>query len=293
MNDQIGGIYTSFGYGVLPRSVMRDTSLPAQSKAIYAYLISFAGSSRTAWPSVSIMAYELGMGRDTFYKYMNVLKETGYIQVERQREVGRWVNNVYKINDSPCPDLPDTVKPDKEKPYKEKPDTVNQDTNNNIPISNSFSSNQLEGSSGTNANAMRTHSERKAEEPAADNEGHLSEHNESAKQVPYEKIKDLFNNICTSYSQVRLMSERRKETVRARFKQYGGIDTFEELFKTAEASDFLKGKNNRKWKADFDWLIKEANMTKVLEGRYNNTEEKQDAGVPDLGTFQTKTVLPY
>lgn len=175
---------------------------------------------------------------------------------------------------------------------------------------------------GTNADAMRTHSRRIADalpaqsnsnairedktredkiredeiredEPAADNEGHLSGHNESTKQVPYEKIKDLFNNICTSYSQVRLMSERRKETVRARFKQYGGIDTFEELFKTAEASDFLKGKNNRKWKADFDWLIKEANMTKVLEGRYNNTEEKQDAGVPDLGTFQTKTVLPY
>ena len=159
MNDQIGGIYTSFGYGVLPRSVMRDTSLPAQSKAIYAYLISFAGSNRTAWPSVSLMAYELGMGRDTFYKYMNVLKETGYIQVERQREVGRWVNNVYKINDSPCPDLPDTVKPDKEKPYKEKPDTVNQDTNNNIPTSNS-SNNNSSNADFENADAMQAQCER-------------------------------------------------------------------------------------------------------------------------------------
>ncbi len=259
MSDQIGGIYTSFGYGVLPRSVMRDRNLPAQSKAIYAYLVSFAGSSKKAWPSVSLMTAELGMGRDTFYKYMNILKVAGYVQVERQREFGRWLNNVYRINDAPCPDLPDKVKPDKEKPSKEEPDKDNQATNNNIPNNNNLN----------------------------------KKHTDNNNRIAYEEIKDLFNSICISFAQVRLMSERRKETVRARVKQYGGVEVFQELFEKAEASDFLKGKNNRGWKADFDWLIKEANMAKVLEDRYINPEEKKNDAVPDLGTFQTETVLPY
>ena len=42
------------------------------------------------------------------------------------------------------------------------------------------------------------------------------------------------------------------------------------LFKKAEASDFLKGKNGRDWQATFDWLIKDNNMAKVLEGNYDN-----------------------
>lgn len=36
----------------------------------------------------------------------------------------------------------------------------------------------------------------------------------------------------------------------------------------AEESSFLNGKNNRNWSANFDWLIKDANMAKVLDGNY-------------------------
>lgn len=91
--------------------------------------------------------------------------------------------------------------------------------------------------------------------------------------VPYEKIKDLFNNICKSYSTIRSLSSKRKEHIRARWKQYKyQLEVFEELFNKAESSDFLKGLNKRKWKADFDWLINDNNMAKVLEGRYTNEE---------------------
>lgn len=37
------------------------------------------------------------------------------------------------------------------------------------------------------------------------------------------------------------------------------------------ASDFLMGKNDRGWCADFDWLVKnEKNWVKVMEGKYDN-----------------------
>lgn len=89
--------------------------------------------------------------------------------------------------------------------------------------------------------------------------------------VPFEKIKDIFNSTCISYSNIRTVSAKRKEHIRARYRQYNhDLDVFKELFILAEGSEFLKGRNKRKWKADFDWLINDNNMAKVLEGRYKN-----------------------
>ena len=45
---------------------------------------------------------------------------------------------------------------------------------------------------------------------------------------------------------------------------------FKEVFEKVEASDFLKGKNNRDWVATFDWIIKDSNMAKILDGNYDN-----------------------
>ena len=47
-----------------------------------------------------------------------------------------------------------------------------------------------------------------------------------------------------------------------------------------EASSFLKGNNNRKWKATFDWVFENSNnWVKVYEGQYDDradgTSEKR------------------
>ena len=47
------------------------------------------------------------------------------------------------------------------------------------------------------------------------------------------------------------------------------LDDFKTVFEKAEASSFLKGSNNRNWIANFDWLIKDENMAKVLDGNYD------------------------
>jgi hypothetical protein len=38
----------------------------------------------------------------------------------------------------------------------------------------------------------------------------------------------------------------------------------------AEESDFLKGANDRNWVADFDWIMNDTNMAKILDGKYEN-----------------------
>ena len=44
---------------------------------------------------------------------------------------------------------------------------------------------------------------------------------------------------------------------------------------------FLKGKNNRDWQANFDWLIKDSNMAKTLDGNYDNKSALKQQVVED------------
>lgn len=98
--------------------------------------------------------------------------------------------------------------------------------------------------------------------------------------TPYETIKDLYNSICKDLSKVRSISSSRKRHLKARWKQFEcNLDTFEECFKKVQASVFCTGKNERGWKADFDWLIKnDNNMVKVLEGKYDNKNGGKSIG---------------
>lgn len=89
---------------------------------------------------------------------------------------------------------------------------------------------------------------------------------EKEERISCQQIVDLYHSICKSLPSVRSLSEARKKVLRARLKTYT-IDDFRAVFENAEASSFLKGVDGG-WKASFDWLIKEANMLKVLEGNY-------------------------
>lgn len=97
-----------------------------------------------------------------------------------------------------------------------------------------------------------------------------SPHAKRAAAVPYEEIRNLYNSICVSFSKCTVMSEARKKAVAARFKSGHDLNDFRLLFQKAEASSFLKGRNGRNWRADFDWLIKDANFAKVIDGNYDD-----------------------
>ncbi len=97
-----------------------------------------------------------------------------------------------------------------------------------------------------------------------------SDDNRKSITIPYEEIKNLYNSICVSFPKCTNVSEARKKAIKARFSSGYTLEDFELLFNKAESSPFLKGQNNRNWTAKFDWLIKDANMAKVLDGNYDN-----------------------
>lgn len=89
--------------------------------------------------------------------------------------------------------------------------------------------------------------------------------------IDYQLIADMYNNTCVSFPHLTKLSENRKKAIKARLKIYS-VEDFQKLFEMAEGSSFLKGQNNRNWSATFDWLIKDTNMAKVLDGNYTDKE---------------------
>lgn len=86
-------------------------------------------------------------------------------------------------------------------------------------------------------------------------------------RTDYQGVLDAYHECCPGFPAVIKLTEARKRAIKARLKDYG-LEEIKRAFSLAEQSDFLKGSSG--WQASFDWLMKPANMTKVLEGNYTN-----------------------
>ena len=87
------------GYGTVTKEIMQDKGLTIESKAIYAYLCSFAGGKDEAYPSISKMCYDLQITDQRLRKHMKLLIDSGYIEIEKYRyaKSQRFANNHYII----------------------------------------------------------------------------------------------------------------------------------------------------------------------------------------------------
>lgn len=96
--------------------------------------------------------------------------------------------------------------------------------------------------------------------------------------VPYGKIGELWNTICTAFPKVVKVTDRRKTKIRLRVEEFGTagdeegtLAAVEKLFARVQASSFLRGDNRQGWQASFDWLFENgSNWVKVSEGNYDD-----------------------
>ena len=109
----------------------------------------------------------------------------------------------------------------------------------------------------------------------------------------YTIISQKFTNTCISLPKIIGLNESRKKAIRSRLKEYS-LEQIEEMFRKAENSDFLTGriskKDERPFKASFDWLMKPSNFIKVLEGNYDN-REVNNGELRGNPAYRFKTVL--
>jgi hypothetical protein len=116
--------------------------------------------------------------------------------------------------------------------------------------------------------------------------------NKTAANAPYSSIVEMFNSICVSYSHADRLSDARRKAIKARLGSYS-VDDFKTLFEKAESSRFLKGGNRKNWKANFDWLIKDANMAKVLDGNYDNEKDTPQGPDPKAPNEKTRAAVDW
>ncbi len=142
------------------------------------------------------------------------------------------------------------------------------------------------GSESDSAQRVRAHRERKALhcndtvtlcnteiEIELENRDRVRDKTDS--KISYQLIADTFNDICKSFDRVERISDSRKEDIAAACKKFG-FEQIRTAFAKAENSKFLKGEESKgdyKFKANFNWIIKEENLKKILEGKFDNGPE--------------------
>lgn len=139
------------------------------------------------------------------------------------------------------------------------------------------------GSESDSAQRVRAHRERKALhcndtvtlcnteiEKEIENRDRVRDKTDS--KISYQLIADTFNDICKSFDRVERISDSRKEDIAAACKKFG-FEQIRTAFAKAENSKFLKGEESKgdyKFKANFNWIIKEENLKKILGGNFDN-----------------------
>lgn len=232
------------------QDVLRNPNITAEAKGIYAYLAGFAGDNEECYPSISLMCEEMGISKTRLYKHMDILVQFGVVKKVQTYNGNIKGKVIYKLTH--------TVDIDNFRVPK------NKETGNctaQVPTNwdSEKSGNRKYGNpqdKDTNNNSLKKNS---------------SNNNNN---INYQQIADMYNDTCVSYPRLTKLSDSRKKAIRARLKQYS-IDDFKRLFQMAEESSFLKGHNGRNWSATFDWLIKDANMAKVLDGNYTDRQPER------------------
>ena len=94
---------------------------------------------------------------------------------------------------------------------------------------------------------------------------------------------DTYNSVCKSLPKCQRLNPKRSKAIANILKNFTEEEILE-VFNNLENSDFCKGKNDRGWRADIDFLLREDKFISILEGKYNShkrgcsVEEISDSG---------------
>lgn len=77
---------------------------------------------------------------------------------------------------------------------------------------------------------------------------------------------------------IKALTDKRRESLKVRMSEKQFAENLPLLIEKVASSDFLCGQNDRGWRADIDWLLKnDTNYVKVLEGKYDNKGQQATA----------------
>lgn len=94
---------------------------------------------------------------------------------------------------------------------------------------------------------------------------------DSASDPALHPLAALWNSFCGELPKVKEVSEKRLIKIRERLKECRDMAQWQEAIERLAESNFANGKNDRGWKASFDFLLQPDSRIKALEGKYSNS----------------------
>lgn len=90
---------------------------------------------------------------------------------------------------------------------------------------------------------------------------------EKTSDSPESMFIEKYNTICTNLPKCLKLTDKRIKAIKKLMKTYSPFD-IEDVFIKANKSDFLTGKNDRGWKADIDFILREDKFISIMENKY-------------------------
>lgn len=111
---------------------------------------------------------------------------------------------------------------------------------------------------------------------------------DSTSEINYDQVISSFNDICQSLPNVVKLTDNRKKAIETAERQLGDM-TFEKFFQKVENSDFLTGRKTD-WRANFDWIISQGNIVKILEGNFDNRKKSEKENYTNISKYKNLTM---
>jgi hypothetical protein len=90
---------------------------------------------------------------------------------------------------------------------------------------------------------------------------------QSAKPTP--PLVSVWNTTVKSLPQIKAWTKDRERRAKKSLAELTG-EEWKDICERVEASEFLSGRSGKWTACCFDWVIKPANLTKIMEGTYDN-----------------------
>lgn len=236
-------------YQVIPRELIFDNTLSDRARFVYCYM----ASKPNGWDFyMNPMAKEIGYSVETLRKYINELVENGWLVKGEQKNEGLFGAVTYTLNDS-------KTQNEEETSYG----TKNSDTEK---------FRHGENPTQYNIDTLHSRDERKGKEE-------IDKSISKKERIDYNAIVKCWNETNPTLSRVRMLNDDRKKQIRKLLASNNAtVDDLMKAIKIISMSSFCQGKNDRNWRASFDWLIKDTKscFSRLFEGVYAFTQDEKN-----------------
>lgn len=234
----------------------------------------FYGGKNACYASNEYFEAELGISSGTVKRGINTLKEKGLILTRTERvERCIYQRNIYPLEDKLLIEQAEEIKRQREAAISDQNLTQEDHIEDHyVPLQEDlFATHQEVQNDPTILDINNLRSLNLKEDIPEDQFGAIAPVNASVDPSLAEDAKEKWNAIAKRYNlqTVNVLTKTRIQHLKARIKEAGGDDAFWVAVEKAIASSpFLRGQNDRKWRANFDFFMRQSSFVKALEGSY-------------------------